>query len=211
MMASRPRYDSKLDDILSAAAVLFADRGFDRTSIRDLAAETEVSLSGLYYYFSSKDELLYLIQRRAFETLLDELDRTLADAATPEDAFAVLVRTHLRFFLDHMPEMKVISHEGDHLPPDYLEEIRGLKRTYADRVARLIRGVRPDLPVSERVITFALFGQLNWIYTWYRPGRDPGLDELAPIMEGMLLHGILGVPAVGTPGESGTPGGIKNG
>lgn len=183
----------KLESILSHAAGLFAERGFDGASIRDISQRTGVSLSGLYHYFSSKDELLYLIQKRSFETLLSALDANLDPEDDARARLENLVRTHLGFFLTHMSEMKVISHEGDSLPELYLDEIRDLKRRYADLVESLIGELRPAATSAElRVTTFALFGQLNWLYTWYRPGRDPGLEELTAQMTGLLLHGIRG-------------------
>lgn len=186
-------HEQKLEGILSSAAGLFAERGFDGTSIRDIAQRSGVSLSGLYHYFKSKDELLYLIQKRSFETLLSKLETNLDGSEAPEVRLRSLVRTHLSFFLSHMPEMKVISHEGDSLGAEYLEEIRSLKRGYADLVEALIRELRPSAaPSQHRVATFALFGQLNWLYTWYRPGRDPELDDLTDQMTGLLLHGIRG-------------------
>lgn len=186
-------HEHKLEGILSHAAGLFAERGFDGTSIRDISQRTGVSLSGLYHYFKSKDELLYLIQKRSFETLLATLEANLDPADEARSRLETLVRTHLEFFLNHMPEMKVISHEGDSLPQPYVDEIRGLKRRYANLVESLISELKPSATTPElRVTTFALFGQLNWLYTWYRPGRDPGLEELTAQMTGLLLHGIRG-------------------
>lgn len=183
----------KLESILSHAAALFAERGFDGTSIREISQRTGVSLSGLYHYFSSKDELLYLIQKRSFETLLAALDANLDPDDDAESRLRTLVWTHLDFFLSHMSEMKVISHEGDALPPPFLSEIRDLKRRYAELVESLIGELRPSATDSERrVYTFALFGQLNWLYTWYRPGRDPELDDLTTQMTGFLMHGLGG-------------------
>jgi AcrR family transcriptional regulator len=64
-------YDRKLEGILRQAAAVFCARGYHRASMRDIARTTGVSLAGLYYYFPSKEHLLYLIQRQAFETLVD--------------------------------------------------------------------------------------------------------------------------------------------
>ncbi len=197
-MDQRTDYDAKLEHILSRAARVFAERGFHRATIRDVAKAAGTSLSGLYYYVESKDELLYLIQHGAFETLLTKLDVELASLASPRERLERMVRIHLGFFLDHMPEMKVISHEGASLSAPYVEDVRALKRRYATLVRGLIRGLRPDgLEVDERVATFALFGQLNWIYTWYRPGRDPDLEALTRDMCHLLLHGLVGGPTEG--------------
>ena len=64
------QFDRKLEEILRHAAAAFCERGYHQASIREIAHSTGGSLAGLYYYFRSKDELLYLIQRHTFETIL---------------------------------------------------------------------------------------------------------------------------------------------
>jgi len=71
---------AKLQHILRVSARIFADQGFEATSIRDISRATEVSLSGLYYYFESKQHLLYLIQSTTFKVVLDNLRSQLQGA-----------------------------------------------------------------------------------------------------------------------------------
>jgi AcrR family transcriptional regulator len=71
------QYRRKMGEILRQAAAVFCTRGYHQASIRDIARATGVSLAGLYYYFSSKEHLLYLIQRHAFQTMLESARATL--------------------------------------------------------------------------------------------------------------------------------------
>ena len=66
-------YDEKLQQILKTSAKIFAEKGFHHTSVRDISRATKMSLSGLYYYFTTKEELLYLIQERCFVNLIAAL------------------------------------------------------------------------------------------------------------------------------------------
>ena len=68
-------YDEKLQQILKTSAKIFAEKGFHHTSVRDISRATKMSLSGLYYYFTTKEELLYLIQERCFVTLLQRWEQ----------------------------------------------------------------------------------------------------------------------------------------
>ncbi|MEX0979486.1 MAG: helix-turn-helix domain-containing protein, partial [Gemmatimonadota bacterium] len=95
-MDERPTYDEKLARILRESAAVFAEKGYHRASIRDIAAATGVSLSGLYYYFSSKEELLFLIQEHCFGTILERLREDLERVSRPQDRLRLLVRNHLR-------------------------------------------------------------------------------------------------------------------
>ncbi|MGH7797696.1 MAG: TetR/AcrR family transcriptional regulator, partial [Candidatus Binatia bacterium] len=112
-------YDEKLQLILKASAKIFAEKGFHHTSVRDIARATKMSLSGLYYYFTTKEELLYLIQERCFVTLLQRWEQA-ADAQSDVRArVRTFAENHLSFFLHNMPEMKVMAHEDESLTGEF--------------------------------------------------------------------------------------------
>src|SRR5690606_10669046 len=209
MPEERPTYDEKFALILGTAAAIFSDKGYHRASIRDISRETGISLSGLYYYFESKEELLYLIQSHCFETVLEEAERLLAGVEDPPRRLRIFVENHLRYFVANMKEMKVLSHEADSLGGDYARRVNALKKRYTAICADILSRLRPEgSEIDARVATFALFGMMNWIYNWYRPGRDVGVAELAEDMSQLFLRGYLagaelpvGV-AEGAPGEA---------
>ena len=72
---SPSKYDQKLVHVLKTSAAVIAEKGYHSTSMRDISRETAMSLSGLYYYFSSKEELLYLIQDYCFGTVIGDCRR----------------------------------------------------------------------------------------------------------------------------------------
>jgi AcrR family transcriptional regulator len=187
-------YDEKLQQILKTSAKIFAEKGFHRTSVRDISRATGMSLAGLYYYFTTKEELLYLIQERCFVTLLQRWER----AATPETdvrgRIRVFAENHLSFFCHNMPEMKVMAHEDESITGPFQEKILVLKRSYVkvltDLLAELKQG-EDGKQVDLRVATFALFGMMNWIYTWYQPKRDMPFPQLIEQMLRIYFFGVL--------------------
>ena len=190
-MEERDRYDEKLTRILKAAAGIFAQKGYHQASIRDLAAETGVSLSGLYYYFSSKEELLFLIQDHCFATLLARSETALEDVEGPEARLRTFIHTHLSFFASSMDEMKVLSHEEDALTGEFGDAVVEKKRIYVRRLDALVKGVLPsDSTLDSRVATFSLFGMMNWLYTWYRPERHGEVEDIASEMTHLFLSGV---------------------
>jgi len=195
---ARPTYDEKLLRILRESAAIFAAKGYDRASIRDISAATGVSLSGLYYYFSSKEELLFLIQDHCFGTLHHRLVEELEGRDDPVDRLRIFIRNHLRFFLSNQSEMKVLSHEADALAGDHRAVIQRRKREYAAAAEAILTELAPEGGIEPRTATFALFGMMNWIYTWYRPDLDPDADALTDQMAHLFLRGYT-APA---PGES---------
>jgi AcrR family transcriptional regulator len=186
--------EAKLDHILRHAARVFAERGFEGASIRDISRETGVSLSGLYYYFDSKQDLLYLIQNNTFNSVLESAGVRLKGIRQPVARLRALVQNHVEYFLSHPNEMKVLSHEDEALEEPYREKIAAIKRRYYGLVREvfdslatggLARGVNPRLAV------LSLFGMMNWVYKWHNAKVDPGADELTDAIVGIFLHGVL--------------------
>lgn len=200
MTDPRSAYDEKLENILRTAASIFAEKGYHQASIRDIARATRVSLSGLYYYFDSKEELLFLIQDHAFGTLDETLERLLEGVTDPHRKLRLVVENHLRYFVGNMAEMKVLSHEAASLAGEYRDRVNARKRRLTDRVMEILGELQPDNGMDLRVATFSLFGMMNWLYNWYRPDRDLPVERLAEDMSRLFLGGFLqrdgsGVPA----------------
>ena len=179
-------------EIRRVCAQVFAEKGFDRASIRDLAKATGLSLAGLYYYYKGKEEILFDIQHEAFTTLLEAHAQALAGVRDPEQKLRSVVDAHLAFFASHIAEMKVMSRESDHLEGGYEEQVGELRRRYV----RLVRGIVESLParpgVTPGVATFLLFGMMNWVYTWYDEKRDGSPAEVARAVQEIFLNGFTG-------------------
>jgi len=195
-------YDEKLQKILKTAAKIFADKGFHKTSVRDISRATRMSLAGLYYYFRTKEELLYLIQERCFVTLLQRWEQATTAETDVRTRIRVFAENHLSFFLHNMHEMKVMAHEDESLTGEFNEKILVLKRRYVKVIMDLIaelRERRGAKGIDLRVATFSLFGMMNWIYTWYQPKRDLPLPQLTEQMLRIYFFGLLQGGAVEAP------------
>ena len=187
-------YDEKLQRILKASAKIFAEKGFHRTSVRDIARATKMSLAGLYYYFTTKEELLYLIQERCFVTLLQRWERAATSEMDARTRIRVFAENHLSFFCHNMHEMRVMAHEDESLTGEFQDKILVLKRRYVKVVMDLIGELQEQeggKGVDLRVATFALFGMMNWIYTWYQPKRDLPFPQLIEQMLRIYFFGLL--------------------
>jgi TetR/AcrR family transcriptional regulator, cholesterol catabolism regulator len=184
----------KLELILRHAAQEFAEKGYEGASIRDISRSSGVSLSGLYYYIESKQNLLYLIQIHTFRTILERLQKRLGAAANPVERLRILVSNHLDYFLQHPLEMKVLAHEDDALAGEYRKEVAEIKRRYYGLALEIFEDLRRSgraRPLSPRVAVLSLFGMMNWIHTWHRSQVDPGAEALSEAMAEMFLHGVI--------------------
>ena len=192
-------YDEKLQLILKTSAKIFAEKGFHHTSVRDIARATKMSLSGLYYYFTTKEELLFLIQERCFVTLLQRWEQAVDPQSDVRARIRAFAENHLNFFLHNMPEMKVMAHEDESLTGDFQDKILVLKRRYVKIIIDLVgelQGQDGGKAMDLRVATFALFGMMNWIYTWYQPKRDLPFPQLIEQMLRIYFFGLLNAGSV---------------
>jgi AcrR family transcriptional regulator len=205
-------YDEKLQQILKTAAKIFAEKGFHRTSVRDISRATGMSLAGLYYYFTTKEELLYLIQERCFVTLLQRWERAAPPELDVRTRIRIFAENHLSFFCHNMPEMKVMAHEDESVTGPFQDKILVIKRRYVKVVTDLIAELKQGADGKEldsRVATFALFGMMNWIYTWYQPKRDVPFPQLIEQMLRIYFFGVLQGGEVEAPWLNSASGGAK--
>ena len=191
------RFDRRLAEILKHATGVFCDKGYEGASMRDLSRASGISLAGLYYYFESKEKLLYLIQRHTFSTILQRLCKRLQDVADPELRIRIFIENHLEYFLANQKAMKVLSHEDDALGNGFGSEIAAIKREYYRICLQLLDDLkqRQGIEFSSRISVLALFGMMNWIYTWHNPRTDANARELARQMGDIFLYGTLGASA----------------
>jgi AcrR family transcriptional regulator len=161
------RFDRQLAKILEHATAVFAEKGYEGASMRDLSRVSGMSLAGLYYYFDSKEKLLYLIQRHLFLSVMDEVRERLQGESDPEQRIRIFIHSHLEYFLAKPDAMQVLSHEDDKLKDQYGTEISGLKRQYYRCCADLVDALKTakSLQFNSRLATLSLFGMMNWIHT----------------------------------------------
>ena len=160
--------------------------------MRDLSRATGMSLAGLYYYFESKERLLFLIQKHTFTTILESLKARLEDVADPEQRIRVFILNHLEYFVSNQQALKVLSHEDEALKNGMSSEIAAVKREYYRLCLGLMQDLRVerDLDFNPRTAVMSLFGMINWIYTWYNPRVDGNAEVLAEQMGDLVLNGI---------------------
>jgi TetR/AcrR family transcriptional regulator, cholesterol catabolism regulator len=187
------RFDRQLARVLQHAARIFCDKGYEGASMRDLSRAAGMSLAGLYHYFSSKEELLYLIQKHTFETIIASLRARLEASSDPETRIRIFIENHLEYSLANKEAMKVLTHEDDTLKNEHGAEVRAIKREYYRICFDLLEDLRKakGLQFSGRLAVLSLFGTINWIYTWHNPRVDADAAGLARGMGDLFLGGVL--------------------
>ncbi len=183
-------------EILRTAARLFQQRGYDATSMNDVAAALKLSKGGLYHHFQSKDEILFEIMNHAMEITEDRVLAPVRRIADPEERLRALIRLHIEVVLSPRDrEITVMLHENHPLPPSLRRQINARKKEYVHYLENLIAEVqkvrRASGKVSARAAAFALLGMINWIYQWYKPEGELQADNLVPQFTSLVFGGIL--------------------
>lgn len=183
-------------EILRTAARLFQQRGYDATSMNDVAAALKLSKGGLYHHFQSKDEILFEIMNHAMELTQERVIAPVRSIADPLERLRALIRLHIEVVLSPRDrEITVMLHENHPLPPALRKRINHRKKEYVHFVESLIADVQRartgKAAVSPRAAAFALLGMINWIYQWYKPEGELQANNLIPQFTELIFGGIL--------------------
>ncbi len=188
------KYDRKLADILATAARVFAEEGYDPASIRMVAERAGVSVAGLYYYVRSKEELLYLIQFHVFDGLVTRFKEDSAQTSDPVELLELFIRNHLERFVADISSLTVCSRELGRLRGDYLEQVESRQREYFGQALHIFQELERQhhgTQVDPRAAAVAMFGTINWIYTWYQTEGGQSAAQLARDFVQLYLHGVV--------------------
>jgi TetR/AcrR family transcriptional regulator, cholesterol catabolism regulator len=184
---------ARREELTRIAARLFAERGYQGTSLADLAAALGVQKPSLYHHIASKEDLLWEVAWEGAEAFHAGLDAVPADLPAAE-RIRLALRAHLAVVAGQLDVATVFVREWRHLEGERRRRFVAERRRYEERVRELFReGVadgqlRTDLDVSTAALLF--LSAANWAYTWLAPGADTA--GLADRLYAALLDGMRG-------------------
>ncbi|WP_424187055.1 TetR/AcrR family transcriptional regulator [Actinokineospora sp. G85] len=186
----RPGYD--LETLLSAAATLFTERGYDGTSMEHLSQRLGITKSAIYHHVPSKQELLRLAVDRALDGLFGEVERVAAVEGPAIDRLERLVRGSVRVLVERLPYVTLLLRVRGNTEPERaaLARRREFDRIVAALVARAAEEGDLRSDVDPATATRLLFGMVNSITEWYRPRRGADPDALADTVVAVALAGL---------------------
>jgi AcrR family transcriptional regulator len=194
--ALRARYDRRQQDVVVAAAKLFAERGYDQTSVPDLARELGLATGSLYHYFGSKEQLLIQICDQLMDPLLERAREATAKDATPEQRLRELVRLWVSHVVDHRDHMLVFQQQRHAIQHGaQWRSVRASRKAFEDLVADVLAQLHSpaDPPEQRRLLIAALLGMVNHTAQWYRPSGRLTAQQIADGYVDLLLgRGAVG-------------------
>jgi AcrR family transcriptional regulator len=187
-------HDEKAAAILDAAARVFAERGYERATMADIARAAGFAKASAYHYFDSKEALLYALLDRSLDALLDAVARADSGPATPPaEQLARMVEAYARAFLERVSVATPLLLHLERLRPAWRSAIKRKERRLIALVAGAVAPVHNALP--PQVTAFLILGAANWTHYWFDPRGEVPPQELA--------RGIATLFAPATPSSAG--------
>ena len=194
-------YDDQRELILERAATLFARRGYSATSMNEVAQACGLSKATLYHYYDDKYAILVSIAEGHVQRLHALVAEVAAERLAPEAHLRELINRIVLEYADAQHAHRVLTDDVRFLNADDRARILGKEREVVAGFARAVTALRPELKKARlaKPLTMLLFGMINWMFTWMKPGGSLDHAAMAPIVADLFLGGL---PAVKTPRRS---------
>jgi TetR/AcrR family transcriptional regulator len=184
--------------ILTHAAHLFARGGYPGTSMNEVAEATGLSKATLYHYFRDKYALLVDIADghvSKLEALIVEVE---ARHLAPDEHMRALIVRIMAEYAGAEDAHRVLTSEVRFLEPADRKRIIGKERRIVEGFAKAIAAWRPEHATSDlaKPLTMLLFGMINWMFTWMKPGGALSHEAMAPIVVDLFFGGVPAVQGV---------------
>jgi AcrR family transcriptional regulator len=185
------------DELLGAAARVFADRGYSDASVQDVADELGILKGSLYHYIKTKEDLLFWL----LEGVHNDVERIREEVAAiegldPLERIAEWVRRQVLYNMDNLDRISIYYHDMDRLSPGRLEILTQKRKADSRFIINLIREAQAqelaDPALDARVLSNCLFATVIWIYRWYNPNGQISRAKIADTCAEYVTHGLIG-------------------
>lgn len=186
----RPGYS--LETLVPAAVAVFIERGYDATSMAELADRLGLAKSALYHHVSSKSDLLRMALDRALDGLFAVTEEPAASEGPAIERLEYVVRASVGVLVAELPSVTLLLRVRGNSPVEQAALRR--RRAFDEIITGLVRAaqeegdVRPDIDAA--VTARLVFGAVNSLTEWYRPGRGVEPAPLAEMLVALLFDGL---------------------
>ncbi|MFZ5723317.1 MAG: TetR/AcrR family transcriptional regulator [Pseudomonadota bacterium] len=183
--------DTPRGKLLSAAARLFRERGFERTTVRDIAALVGIQSGSLFHHFSSKEEILKAVMIDVIRFNTERLRKAVAAAGDTRGKLRALIECELLSIVgDTREAMAVLGYCWDSLSPASQKDVLELRAVYEDIWLSVLRAAQQEglMQTDAFVMRRLLTGAISWSNTWFDPNGPMSADQLIDTVLGMAIR-----------------------
>jgi AcrR family transcriptional regulator len=195
-------YKTRRQEIVREAAKVFEEKGYEATTLNDIAERLGTDRASLYYYVGSKEELLHEIVRQVLEENVAAAEQVMAQPGTPAEKIEGLIEYMILSFDKNYPHMYVYVEDLARISrqeSDWARDVVKKTKRFESIVVQILDDgrkdgtFRSDLP--NHISALALFGMINWTHRWYKPGSAHSAREIAETFCALFLDGYRNPPA----------------
>lgn len=199
----RADYAAKRAEIITAAAEVFREKGYQAATLNDVAERLGTDRANLYYYVADKQELFHEAVKGVLENNLSRAEEVHASDLPPVEKLGALVATILESYEANYPHMFVyiqedmaqIAKNESSWAADMLNQTRRMERIFRTAIEEAIADGYFRDDVSPLVATYALFGMMNWTHRWFEPGGQEAAADVAASFMSIFSQGMKKPPA----------------
>jgi AcrR family transcriptional regulator len=172
----------KIAIISQAAAKVFYEKGFLSTTLADVASKASTTKGSIFHFFSTKDELLFLILYRYHESALAQLKQDLSYSNSPNEKIYCYIKNFIAGYRDRQIESRLALNERVNLPQRYLTIIKEKEREFVNILRSLVEEVLKKKQQDRKqttLLVYSLLGMCTWPYRWFDPRGKSSPEELA--------------------------------
>jgi AcrR family transcriptional regulator len=202
----RPDDTERYRTILETAARLIRERGYEGTSMQEIAAACQLTKAGLYHHIQNKEQLLFAIMNYGMDLFENQVLERVKDIADPVERLSACMRRNIELVTrGACKEVIIILHEHATLTGEAREYIDRRKKLYVrfleSTFAEAVKQGRMR-PVDPTIVAFSFLGMVLWVYKWFKPDGRLTEDQIADGMVALFLNGVaMPGTAVAAPGE----------
>lgn len=186
---------TKREEILEAATKFFYEKGYQSTTMNDLANEMGLSKSAIYHYFRSKEEILVEIYERTITDATNELSKGANSDKSTIDKLQEIIKNQIEcIIIEKQPMMKTFFQEEGQLPEKFFKSIKKRKREFNRLVEDIfIEGISEGVFKKGDPALFvnAFLGMCLWVYRWYRPNSKYTPEDISKYFINLIEEGCL--------------------
>ena len=184
----------KIKEICRLAAKVFSEKSYLSATLGDVAQAAGMTKGGVFHYFSTKEELLFLILYRHMHFTLQALKEEVGTCETPYEKIYVFIHHHLDNFRNNQAEARLALQERVNLPPRSLEVIKDMEREYREILRSIIEQFAEWRKKSAQEVllaTYTLLGMVTLPYNWFDPEGKASPAQLGDLIYKIFVGGLV--------------------
>ncbi|MDP1727468.1 MAG: TetR/AcrR family transcriptional regulator [Bacteroidota bacterium] len=181
------------EQILNTASILFKERGYASTSMRDIAAGLNMEAASLYHHIKSKEEILEIICFGMAQKFLNPIAEVNDIYFNAEEKLRMAIKNHVYNITSNQEQSAVFLNEWRYLAEPALTDFKELRNHYENEFTHIIKsGINENVfeAVDHKFAALSILGSLNWINQWYNPAGKMNSEEISLKIGDFILGGL---------------------